>query len=76
MEEAATKVVQPFIKEELESDEDVQYMGALVSGSYEGICRLAESIKEEFILPSDMEAYNKSAIGDKREIGTCERKNW
>ena len=46
LEEATTKAVQPFIKEEPESDEDVQYLGTLVSGSYEGICSLAESIKE------------------------------
>ena len=64
LEEATTKAFQPFIKEELESDKDVQYMGTLVSGSYEGIHSLAESIKEEFISPTDLEAYNKSAIGD------------
>ena len=37
LEEAAMKGFQPFIKEEPESDKDVQYMGTLVSGSYEGI---------------------------------------
>ena len=68
LEEATTKAFQPFIKEELESDKDVQYMGTLVSGSYEGICSLAELIKEEFISPSDLEAYNKSAIGDEEKL--------
>ena len=68
LEEAATKAFQPFIKEEPESDEDVQYMGTLVSGSYEGICSLAESIKEEFISPTDLNAYNKSAIGDEDKL--------
>ena len=43
-------------------------MGTLVSGSYEGICSLTESIKEEFISPTDLEAYNKSAIGDKDKL--------
>ena len=43
-------------------------MGTLVSGSYEGICSLAELIKEEFISPTDLEAYNKSAIGDKDKL--------
>ena len=62
LEEAATKAFQP------ESDEDVQYMGTLVSGSYEGIHSLTESIKEEFISPTDLEAYNKSAIGDKDKL--------
>ena len=64
LEEATMEAFQPFIKEEPESDEDVQYMGTLVSGSYEGIHSLTESIKEEFISPIDLEAYNKSAIGD------------
>ena len=68
LEEATMKVVQPFIKEEPEPDESVQYMGTLVSGSYEGICSLAELIKEEFISPSDLEAYNKSAIGDEEKL--------
>ena len=68
LEETATKAFQPFIKEELESDKDVQYMGTLVSGSYEGIHSLAESIKEEFISPIDLDAYNKSAIGDKDKL--------
>ena len=36
LEEAVMKVVQPFIKEEPESDEDVQYMGTLVSGRMKG----------------------------------------
>ena len=67
-EEAATKAFQPFIKEEPKSDEDVQYMGTLVSGMYEGICSLTESIKEEFISPIDLEAYNKSAIGDEDKL--------
>ena len=61
------KVVQPFIKEP-ESDKDVQFMGTLVSGLYEGIGSLAESIKEEFISPSDLEAYNKRAIGDEEKL--------
>ena len=43
-------------------------MGTLVSGSYEGIHSLAESIKEEFISPTDLEAYNKTAIGDKDKL--------
>ena len=68
LEEATTKAVQPFIKEEPEFGEDVQYLGTLVSGSYEGIRSLAESIKEEFISPSDLEAYNKSAIGDEEKL--------
>ena len=68
LEEATMKAFQAFIKEELESDEDVQYMGTLVSGSYEGICSLAESIKEEFMSPSDLEAYSKSAIGDEEKL--------
>ena len=68
LEEATTKAFQPFIKEEPESDEDVQYMGTLVSGSYEGICSIVELIKEEFISPIDLEAYNKSAIGDKEKL--------
>ena len=68
LEEATTKAVQPFIKEEPESDEDVQYLGTLVSGSYEGIHSLPELIKEEFISPSDLEAYNKSAIGDEEKL--------
>ena len=68
LEEATTKAFQGFIKEELESDKDVQYMDTLVSGSYEGICSLAELIKEEFISPIDLEAYNKSAIGDKEKL--------
>ena len=67
LEEAATKAFQPFIKEEPGSDEDVQYMGTLVSGSYEGIRSLTESIKE-FISPIDLEAYNKSAIGDEDKL--------
>ena len=68
LEEALTKAFQPFIKEEPESDKDVQYMGTLVSGSYEGIHSLTESIKEEFILPIDFGAYNKSAIGDEDKL--------
>ena len=40
----------------------------MVSGSYEGICSLAELIKEEFISPTDLEAYNKSAIGDEEKL--------
>ena len=55
LEEATTKAFQPFIKEEPESDEDVQYMGTLVSGWYEGIHSLTELIKEEFISPIDLE---------------------
>ena len=80
------KAFQPLIKEEPESDEDVQYMGTLVSGSYEGIHSLTESIKEEFISPIDLEAYNKSGIGDEDKLvlvkeemsmmsGTCTGKN-
>ena len=43
-------------------------MGTLVSGSYEGICSLTELIKEEFISPIDLEAYNKSTIGDEDKL--------
>ena len=68
LEEATMKAFQPFIKEEPESDEDVQYVGTSVSGMCEGIRSLTESIKEEFILPIDLEAYNKSAIGDKEKL--------
>ena len=68
LEEAATKAFQGFIKEGLESDEDVQYIDTLVSGLYEGIHSLAESIKEEFISPIDLEADNKSAIGDEEKL--------
>ena len=75
LEEAAMKAFQGFIKEEPESDKDVQYMGTLVSGLYEGICSLAESIKEEFISPIDLEAYNKSAIGDEEKLVLVKEKN-
>ena len=43
-------------------------MGILVGGSCEGIRSLAELIKEEFISPTDLEAYNKSAIGDEDKL--------
>ena len=76
LEEAATEAFLPFIKEEPKSDEDVQYMGTLVSGLYEGIHSLVESIKEDFISPTDLEAYNKSAIGDKDKLVLVKEKNW
>ena len=86
LEEATMKAFQPFIKEEPESDEDVQYKGTLISGSYEGICSLTELITEEFISPIVLEVYNKSAIGDEDRLllvkeemsmmsGTCTAKN-
>ena len=74
LEEATTKAFQSLIKEETESDEDVQYMGTLVSGLYEGIRSLVESIKEEFITPTDLEAYNKSAIGDEDKLALVKEK--
>ena len=68
MEEATTSVVQPLVKEEPQSDEDIQFMGEFVSGSYEGPCTLVKSIKQEFISPTDLEAYNKNAIRDKDKV--------
>ena len=61
LEDATTSVVQPLIKEEPQSNEDIQFMGEFISGSYEGPCNLAESIKQEFITASDSEEYNKNA---------------
>ena len=49
-------------------------MGEFVSGSYEGPHILAKSIKQEFISPSDLEAYNRSAIGDKDKLVLVQEK--
>ena len=68
LEEATTSVVKPLVKEEPQSDEDIQFMGEFVSGSYEGPHTLVKLIKQEFISPSDLEAYNKNAIGDKDKL--------
>ena len=72
--EAAMSVVQPLGKEEPQSDEDIQFIGEFISGSYEGCCTLVKLIKQEFISPSDLEAYNKSAIGDKDKLVLVQEK--
>ena len=74
LEAAAMSVVKPLVKEEPQSDEDIQFMGELVSESYEGPHTLVKSIKKEFISPSDLEAYNKSAIGDKDKLVLVQEK--
>ena len=72
--EATISVVRPLVKEEPQSDDDIQFMGEFVSGSYEGPHILAQSIKQEFISPSDLEAHNKNAIGDKDKLVLVQQK--
>ena len=74
LEEAATSVVQPLVKEEPQSEEDIQFIGEFVNGSYEGPHALVKLIKQEFISPSDLEPYNKSAIGDKDKLVLVQEK--
>ena len=74
LEEATMSVVKPLVKEEPQSDKDIQFMGEFVSGSYEEPHTLFKSIKQEFISPSDLEAYNKSAIGDKDKLVLVQEK--
>ena len=73
-EEAVMSVVQPMIKEEPQSDNDKQFIGEFISGSYEGPHILAQSIKQEFISPNDLEAYNKNAVGDKDKLVLVQEK--
>ena len=56
LEEDAMSVVQPLVKEEPQSDKDIQFIREFVSGSYEEPHILAKSIKQEFISASDLEA--------------------
>ena len=49
------------MKKEPESDDDIQFMGALMEGSYDGPRALVESIKQEYISPKDLDDYNKFA---------------
>ena len=74
LEEGAMSVVQPLVKEEPQSDNDIQFISEFISGSYEGPRILAQSIKQEFISPSDLEAYNKIAIGDKDKLVLVQEK--
>ena len=67
-------VVQPLVKEEPQSDEDIQFIGEFISGSYEGSHTLVKLIKQEFISASDLEAHNKSAIGDKDKLVLVQEK--
>ena len=73
LEEVTTSVVQPSVKEEPRSDNDIQFIGEFISGSYEGPCILAQSIKQEFISASDLEAYNKNA-DDKNKLVLVQEK--
>ena len=74
LEEATMSVVKPLVKEEPQSDEDIQFMGEFISGSYEGPCTLVKFIKQELISPSDFEAYNKSAVGDNDKLVLVQEK--
>ena len=74
LEDDAISVVQPLVKEEPQSNKDIQFIGEFVSGSYEGPCILAESIKQEFISASDLEAYNKNA-DDKNKLVLVQEKS-
>ena len=73
LEEATTSVVQPLVKEEPQSDDDIQFMGEFVIGSYDGPHILAELIKQEFISTSELEAYNKNA-DDKNKLVLVQEK--
>ena len=73
LEEAAMSVVQPLVKEEPQSNDDIQFMGEFVNGSYDGPRILAESIKQEFISASDLEAYNKN-VDDKNKLVLVQEK--
>ena len=73
LEEATTSVVQPLVKEEPQSDDDIQFMGEFIRGSYDEPCILAQSIKQEFISASDLEAYNKNA-DDKNKLVLVQEK--
>ena len=73
LEEDATSVVQPLVIEEPQSNENIEFISEFVSGSYEGPCILAESIKQEFISASDLEAYNKNA-DDKNKLVLVQEK--
>ena len=74
LEETTTSVVKPMAKEEPQSDEDIQFIGEFISGSYEGPHALVKSIKQEFISPSDLESYKKSAFGDKDKLVLVQEK--
>ena len=67
-------VVQPLVKEEPQSDDQIQFISEFVSGSYEGPCISAQSIKQEFISPSNLEAHNKNAVGDKDKLVLVQEK--
>ena len=67
-------VVKPLVKEEPQSDKDIQFMGEFISGTYEGPHTLVKSIYQDFISPSDLEAYNKSANGDKDKLVLVQEK--
>ena len=66
-------VVQPLVKEEPPSDNDIRFMGEFISGSHDGPRILTQSIKQEFISASDLEAYNKNA-DDKNKLVLVQEK--
>ena len=61
LEESANSSMEPVVKKEPASDDDIQFMGEFVKGSYNGPQILVDCIKQEYISPKDLEEYNKFA---------------
>ena len=62
MEKLEQSVVEPIVKKEPESDDDIHFIGAFMEGSYDGPRALVNSIKQEYISPQDLDDYNKFAM--------------
>ena len=60
--ESASSSVEQLVKKEPVSDDDIQFIGEFVKGSYNGPRILVDTIKQEYILPKDLEDYNKFAL--------------
>ena len=59
LEESADSSVEPVVKKEPVSDDDIQFIGEFVKGSYYGPRILADCTKLEYISPKDLGDYNK-----------------
>ena len=61
LEESADSSVEPVVKKEAVSDDDIQFIREFVKRSYNGPRILVNCIKQEYISTEDLEDYNKYA---------------
>ena len=64
----STTTTMATVKSEPLSDDDIMFVGHFISGTYEGLRAVKDSIKQENISPEMLMQYNKSAVGDQKIV--------